>query len=500
MADVFGRNATLNASLLLLLVGSALCTAAPITTYAVLLLGRGIQGISAAGLNVVVRTILADRVSLAENAKNWSFLAIIGGIGFGIGPVVGGYLTRADWRWIFAINLPIAVLALIINFMFLRRELLGPQPIAGVGIVEAQANLATRLRTVDVGGQILFLFGFGLVILSLTWGGASFPWASPAVVVPLVLGCLLIISLVLWERALGETRTVSSWLPWQKPMIPWPLLTNRDVGLLFLSECTTGMAMYAVLYFCSIFFIAVLNYDSDDAGVQLLLFLPGVGGGVYTCMFLCNRWPRMTFPPMVLGTMIEAIGVGLLGYAIWTENRATVFGMMALVGYGAGLRYMVGPLHGVGLFHEHRAAIIGLLAVANPFGGTLGLTIMSTVFNNVSGLDSGDGDFSQIRNGPEGTVDEAIYNAKMGVVWAFVAITPLMILSWLCTFMLGNVRFGGEADSGTVKNKATTRPYLWTLWKGNAVSAQGKAVSLNSLLRPAEPRSTHSPLPSTSHS
>lgn len=130
-------------------------------------------------------------------------------------------------------------------------------------------------------------------------------------------------------------------------------------------------------------------------------------------MFLCNRWPRMTFPPMVLGTMIEAIGVGLLGYAIWTENRATVFGMMALVGYGAGLRYMVGPLHGVGLFHEHRAAIIGLLAVANPFGGTLGLTIMSAVFNNVSGLDSDDGDFSQIRNGPEETMDEAIYNAKV---------------------------------------------------------------------------------------
>jgi MFS family permease len=90
MADVFGRNASLNAALILMLIGSALCTGAPTNAFPVLLLGRGFQGVAAAGLNVVVRTILADKVSLAENAKNWTVLALVGGISYSIGPVIGG--------------------------------------------------------------------------------------------------------------------------------------------------------------------------------------------------------------------------------------------------------------------------------------------------------------------------------------------------------------------------------------------------------------------------
>ena len=90
MADVFGRNVTINAAIVLMLVGSALCTGAPTSAFPVLLLGRGFQGLAAAGLNVVVRTILADRVSLQENAKNWSIFALVGGASYGLGPVIGG--------------------------------------------------------------------------------------------------------------------------------------------------------------------------------------------------------------------------------------------------------------------------------------------------------------------------------------------------------------------------------------------------------------------------
>jgi MFS family permease len=94
MADVFGRNASLNAAIILMLIGSALCTGAPTTAFPVLLLGRGFQGLAAAGLNVVVRTILADKVSLQENAKNWAIFSLVGGISYGLGPVIGGRSAR----------------------------------------------------------------------------------------------------------------------------------------------------------------------------------------------------------------------------------------------------------------------------------------------------------------------------------------------------------------------------------------------------------------------
>ncbi|KAJ4169389.1 hypothetical protein NW754_016420 [Fusarium falciforme] len=447
MADVFGRNASLNAAVIFMLIGSALCTGAPTNSFPVLLLGRGFQGLAAAGLNVVVRTILADKVSLQENARNWAIFALVGGISYAIGPVIGGYLTNADWRWCFAINLPIAVVALIIIFFLLRKELLGPQPIPELNETAEtgrRTKFIARLKTVDVGGQLLFIFGFGLIILAMTWGGATYPWGSAAVIVPLVLGVICTGVFLYWEYLLAPGNTMAEKLPWQRAMIPWDLISNRDIGLLFYCECATGMGMYAVLYFCNIYFIAVRGYEPDKAGVQLLYFVPGLGVGVYICSFMCNRWPRMTFPCVFLGTLVEAIGIGLLGWAIWAEKLSTIFGMMALVGCGSGMRFMASPLHGIGLFKNLRASVIGLMAVAVPFGGTIGLTIMSTVFNNTSGIDSSSSDFTEVQSSSSSSElkGQAIHDAKMGVVWAFVAITPFVALAFPFAACLGNVKLG----------------------------------------------------------
>lgn len=109
--------------------------------------------------------------------------------------------------------------------------------------------------------------------------------------------------------------------------------------------------------------------------------------GVYSCSFLCNRWPRMSFPPLLLGALIEVIGIGVLTWAMNQGHSPTIFGMMALTGVGTGLRFMSAPLHGIGFFKEARAAVIAVIAVSVPLGGTIGLTVMSSVFNNAAGGD-----------------------------------------------------------------------------------------------------------------
>lgn len=97
MADVFGRNISLNAAIIFMIIGSALCTGAPTDSFPVLLLGRGFQGLASAGINVVIRTILADKVSLQENAKNWAIFSFVGGISYALGPVIGGdYMPLPD--------------------------------------------------------------------------------------------------------------------------------------------------------------------------------------------------------------------------------------------------------------------------------------------------------------------------------------------------------------------------------------------------------------------
>ncbi|KAK2057604.1 major facilitator superfamily transporter [Colletotrichum caudatum] len=454
MADIFGRHVSMQASLVLMLVGSALCTGAPLTAFPVLLLGRAFQGLACAGLNVLVRVVLADKVSLRENAKNWSVFSFFGGVlGWGLGPVVGGYITSgSSWRWCFGINLPIAFVSMLVIYLVLRSELLGPRPIPQLDETTdtgRRTTLVKRLQTIDVGGQVLFLFGFGLLILGLTWAGATYSWTSPAVLATLVLGVLTSVSFVAWEYHMAPGGALARRFPWQKAMIPWELVRNRDMGLLCYTSFATGMAMYSVLYFCNIYFTMVKLWPADQAGVQLLYFAPGLGVGVYASAAMCNSWPRKTFPPILIGSVLEMTGVGLLAWAIYTEHNPTVYGMMALTGVGTGLRVMPVQLHGIGYFPKKIAAVISLVAVAYPFGGTLGLTVMTTVFNNASGIgnDSPLRDFGTLRSLPEAVQQRVTHEAKMGVVWAFVAITPFMVLCTVLASLLGNV-YIGKADDG----------------------------------------------------
>ena len=76
----------------LMIVGSALCAGAQ--TWGMLLLGRAIQGLSAAGIMNIIKIVLADKVSLEDNAKNNTIFSLVAGISYSVGPVIGGYLTN----------------------------------------------------------------------------------------------------------------------------------------------------------------------------------------------------------------------------------------------------------------------------------------------------------------------------------------------------------------------------------------------------------------------
>lgn len=267
-----------------MMIGSAICTGAPTDAFGVLLLGRAIQGVGAAGVNISVRVILADKVSLADYALNWMLFALFSGVGFSIGPVIGGYLTQASWRWCFAINLPVGVVAIVLVVLVLRRELLGPQPIPeleGEGHHAAlgrRARFGARLMTIDFIGQVLFLSGLGLLILAFTWAGSTYGWGSAAVVAPLVVGAVLSVAWVFYEYSMAPPHLMSRIFRSQRAMMPWELLAKRDISLLFFVNFDLGVSMFAVMYFMDLYFALVEGHSSSEAGVALLYYLPGLGG------------------------------------------------------------------------------------------------------------------------------------------------------------------------------------------------------------------------------
>ncbi|KAI2632382.1 MFS general substrate transporter [Hypoxylon sp. NC1633] len=472
MANIFGRHWALQMCSFIMLVGSAICVGVPTNAFGAFLLGRALQGVACAGLNTIIRVVLADKVSLEENAKNWSLFAMTGGICYGIGPVIGGYLTAANWRWCFGINLPIAFVGILIVFFFLRKDLLGPQPIPELDEHETghRERFAKRIVTVDVGGQLLFLFGFGLMILALTWAGATYNWNHPAVLVPLIVGTLLACAWLYYEYSMAPGGALFEKLSFQRPMLPWNVVRNRNVSLLCYINLATGMAMYSVLYFVDIYFTIVKGFMSDKAGVQLLYYTPGLGAGVYISLILCNSWPRQTFWPLFLGSITEAVGVGMLAWALYFEHTPTIYGMMALTGAGTGMRFMPGSLHAVGFFPEHIATVISLTGVSLTFGGTLALTIMSTVFNNTSGFatsSSSSNNYDAIQGLPDEIKSQVINGAKNGITWAFVALTPFMVFCIFAAASLGNVSISKESDGEAPGNHLTHGSYLLSLINGN---------------------------------
>jgi MFS family permease len=243
-ADIFGRHAALQTALVLMLLGSSLCAGAPTNAYPMLLVGRALQGISCAGLNILTHVILSDKVSLKENAMNNTIFALVGGVGWVAGPVTGGYLTEVTWRWCFIINLPIAIIGMIFTFFLLRPRLLGPQIIPGVDDAAEMHGLVSfkiKLSTIDYGGQILFLFGMGLLVLALTWGGSYYPWSDVKVLAPLVIGFVLFSAFISWEFLMTPGQKLAIKFPRQMPMVPFKLLWSRNAGLLIYINFITGM-------------------------------------------------------------------------------------------------------------------------------------------------------------------------------------------------------------------------------------------------------------------
>jgi hypothetical protein len=147
--------------------------------------------------------------------------------------------------------------------------------------------------------------------------------------------------------------------------------------------------MYAVFYFLPLYFTLILSYTSSKTGTNLLYYLPGLAGGAYLAIFLCNVYPRTTFHPLALGTLVEPLGITLLAIAIHQGNLHLVYGMLALTGVGTGVRFMPGTLHGVGYYRGQIASVVALMQLAISLGGTIATTIMLNILN--SHLGSGHG-------------------------------------------------------------------------------------------------------------
>ncbi|KZT37965.1 MFS general substrate transporter [Sistotremastrum suecicum HHB10207 ss-3] len=387
IANAFGRHIGIQLSLLLFILGSALSTGA--RSMIMMLLGRGVAGVGAGGLIGVIRIIMADSRSLNENNWQSTMLLILYASGYSLGPVVGGALVSESYRWVFALNLPCSVISMILVYFLLGKRLKGPQTHAiseRLGIPPRDFTLTEKLLSIDFLGAFLFISGVILFLLALTWG-PTFAWSSPRVIVCFALGGSLVMSCLVWEWCLhryGPESKGGSGTAFLRvvPMLPVPVFQNLDVLVCQYAAFVAGMVMFVCFYFVAIFFTIVSDKSATKAGVDLIFFSPGIGTGVFVAMTLMRklRQPKI---PIVIGSIILPLALGLISEAINSNKQGELNGFMVLAGVGVGLTFGPLSIHAQFKQPENRVAIVQALNLFfRNLGGTISLSLCAAVMNS----------------------------------------------------------------------------------------------------------------------
>jgi MFS transporter, DHA2 family, methylenomycin A resistance protein len=305
LGDRFGRKRVFLVGLVVFTLASAACA---LSSDAGVLIGcRVVQGVGGAVMSALTLSILSEAYPVETRAGAIGIWAAIAGLGFGLGPVIGGILIGvSDWSSVFWVNVPIGVVGL---------------GVAVVGVSESRDPVARHL---DVTGIVLSATG----LFGITFGfieAASRPFASPAVYGPIVAGAALLSGFVWWEH-----RCVS-------PMSPPALLRDRG----FRTSCAVYflayLALASVMFFVTLLFQDVKGWSALRTGVSwLLMNVPFI-----VMAQLAGRLQRRfsSGPVVVTGCLVAGAGVALLGLV----TTATPF-VLAAAGYillGAGYGTLV---------------------------------------------------------------------------------------------------------------------------------------------------------------
>ncbi len=298
LADLFGRKRTYIAACLLFLVGSALCGFA--WSMPSLIAFRALQGIGAGGLAPIASTIMADISAPKDRPRNVGWISGIYGVAAVAGPLAGAALVDFGWPWIFWMNIPFGILAIVLVGLHLSEEI---QP-HGHGV--------------DLPGAGLLLIGAGSAMLLLTQYstlGAGARGAIAALAVAALTGLVL------------QQRVASA------PLVPLHFYRNRMILTGFGFGVTTGAYIIALTAFLPTYIQGVLGGTPLDGGLTLAYMMATWTAGSMTSGRLIGRVPyRVT---ALIGTVLVLLGS--FGPATLSPTQAPIWIRLGCVLLGVGL-------------------------------------------------------------------------------------------------------------------------------------------------------------------
>ena len=301
--DLYGRKRVFQLAIVVFLVASALCGAS--RNMYELIAFRGLQGIGGGGLISLVFAIIGDVIPPRQRGRYQGYFGAVFGVASVVGPLAGGFFVdNLSWRYIFYINLPIGLAALIVTNRVLRLP------------------KRTRHVRIDWWGALLLVAGVSCILLATQSGGTDFPWGSWQIIGLFVLGALVLAGFALRESLAPE------------PILPLELFRMQIFTIANIVSFVSGVAMFGALAFLPQYLQLVHGVSATESGLLLLPLLIGllvmsISSGLYISRTGRYRW----FP--LAGTVLVTVGLVLLSH-LGAHTPLAVVGLYILV-FGAGL-------------------------------------------------------------------------------------------------------------------------------------------------------------------
>jgi EmrB/QacA subfamily drug resistance transporter len=353
LSDQFGRKGIFQFAIVVFLVGSALAGLSQ--NMLQLIAFRGVQGLGAGGLMAMAMTIIADVVSPRERGRYQGYFGATFALSSIAGPLLGGLFTEhLSWRWIFYINLPIGIVALVVTSVVLKLP------------------FRRQSHRIDYLGAGLMMVGVTAALLVTVWGGTQYAWGSPLIVGMLFVSAAFIGTFVVWEHHAAE------------PILP-PSLFRIGV---FRTASTVSFLLSMVMFGAIIYLPLYLQLvDGVSPTVSGLLMVPLMLGLLASSIASGQIVTRTgVYKPMpIVGSTLVIIGMWLLSHLGLHTSHLEMSIYVIILGAGMGMTMQIMILATQNAVPSD-AIGTGTAAVTffRSLGGAFGTSLFGAIF--VAGL------------------------------------------------------------------------------------------------------------------
>jgi EmrB/QacA subfamily drug resistance transporter len=351
LSDAFGRKRFFIAGMVVFIVGSALCGQA--TGMTELILFRAFQGLGAGAMMPITQAIIGDIFPPAQRAKWSGVLMSVFAVATIIGPLLGGWITdNASWRWVFYVNLPVGIAALV------------------VAIVALPGHVTVHRHRIDYSGAAMLVAAAVPLLLGFSWAGSEYAWGSPQIIGLFTVAAVMSVAFYFREMRAAE------------PVINPRLFQNRVFSVSALASMLQSAAMFGAIMFLPLFVQGVQGKSATNSGIILMPLMLGamvmsIGAG--QILARTGRYKVL----VIVGFVTVSVGAWLLSRMGADTSWTVLARNMVVLGLGLGIAMSAFTVIVQNQYPSHRLGeVTAGLQFFRSIGATIGMAIFGTILNN----------------------------------------------------------------------------------------------------------------------